>query len=229
MTMKTKIASLLSAAALIATGASAGTITPIGTPASNPTPDGQVLQNNHGEILGDIFGGTFVANGVNFSNGVVEVTRVDDDNDQTYDFLEWEAHAVARWAGANQGFGTGDGKIFDVTGQFSAVTGQILGQPGGEGIEFVRYGDENGTVTASTNPASNPNGQDHAVTYTWTVNGVPAANRYLIFFEDSNESSVYTDTDYNDLVVEVIGTPIPEPGSLALIGLGGLAMLRRRR
>jgi len=229
MIMKTKIASLLSAAALVATGATAGTITPIGTPASNPTPDGQVLQNNHAEILGNIFGGVFVANGNDFSNGVVDVTRVHDDNDQTYDFLEWEAHALAVWAGAAQGFGTSEGKHFDANGLFTEVTGDSMGNPGGTGIEFVRYGSENNTVQASTNPASNPDGQDHAVTYTWTVNGVPAANRYLIFFEDSNEDSVYTDTDYNDLVVEVIGTPIPEPTSLALIGLGGLAMLRRRR
>lgn len=228
MNMKTKIAAMLSTAALIAAGAQAGTITPIGAPASNPTP-GLPDQHNHAEIMGDIFGGVFVQNGNDFSNGIVEVKRVDDDNDKTYDFLEWEAHAIARWAGANQGFGTQDGKLFDVTGQFTAVTGDVLGQPGDNGIEFVRYGNENNTITASTNPASNVDGKDHAVTYTWSVNGVPATNRYLIFFEDSAESSVYTDTDYNDLVVEVIGTPIPEPTSLALIGLGGLAMLRRRR
>lgn len=228
MIMKTKLAAMLSTAVLVAAGAHAGTITPIGAPATNPTP-GIPNQHTHAEIFGDIFGGVFVQSGNDFSNGVVDVTRVDDDNDQTYNMLLWEAHALARWAAAGQGFGTQDGKVFDVSGQFDVVSGQSLGNPGGEAIEFVRYGSDNNTIVASTNPASNVDGKDHVVTYTYSVNGVPATDRYLLFFEDSADISVYTDTDYNDLVVEVIGTCVPEPTSLALFGLGGLAMLRRRR
>lgn len=223
MTMKTRIATMLAGAALISAGAQAATVTPVSEP-NNPA------QKNHAEIFADLFGGVFAADGNNYTNGTVYVTRMDDDMDQTFDFLEWEAHALATWANASQAFGTvADGKLFDVTGDDNAVGGQVLGQPGATGIEFARFGNEVGSDDVSSVPSSNADGKDHMVTYTWTVNGVPAANRYLLFFEDSDETTGYFDKDFNDLVVEVIGTPVPEPTSLALVGLGGLAMLRRRR
>lgn len=222
MIMKTKIAALIGAG-LIGASVQAGTVTPIGDP-------GLPSQEDHSGIFADLFGGVFVQTGNDFSNGIVDVTRVSDDDDQTYDFLQWEAHVVATWALASQSFGTiEDGVIFDVQGDDNVVSGQTLGNVGGTGIEFGRFGSDFNMIDVSTNPASNPGGKDHVVTYTWSVNGVEAENRYLLFFEDSNETSDFTDIDFNDMVVEISGTPVPEPTSLALIGLGGLAMLRRRR
>lgn len=225
MIMKTRIAmTTLAAAGLLAAGAQAGTITPYQEVPNLPS------QKGHAGILADLFGGVFVKNGNDYSNGTVNVIRVDDDNDQSYDFLEWEAHAVARWGLAEQSFGTqADGVLFDSFGFGDATGGQTLGNPGGVGIEFNRFGNDFNMVDVSTNPANNADGKDHVITYTWEVNGVPAENRYLLFFEDSDDTSEWTDTDFNDLVVELIGTPIPEPTSLALLGMGGLAMLRRRR
>lgn len=220
--MKTRIALMLTAAGLVSAGANAGTITPVMGPAAG--------EKSHAEILGDIFGGVFVADGDGFTNGTVGVARVDDDDDQSYDFIEWDATALYSYAGAAQAFGTADdGELFDVVGSQGAVTGSISNVPGDGDVEFARFGGQFTTVDVTTNPSDNPAGNDHVVTYTYAMNGQAVNNTYLLFFEDSGEGSRFDDYDYNDLVVEVVGTPIPEPTSLALIGLGGLAMLRRRR
>ncbi|MGB0766724.1 MAG: PEP-CTERM sorting domain-containing protein, partial [Phycisphaeraceae bacterium] len=155
--------------------------------------------------------------------------RVDDDDDQTYDFESWSAEALASWAFAGQEFGTAeDGALFTLTGGGTdPVSGATSGGPGTD-IAFARFGSEFGTIDVTTDPTDNPGGLDHVVTYTYTIDGVAAENTYLLFFEDANETSPFFDFDYNDLVVEVTGV-VPEPGSLALISLGALAIMSRRR
>lgn len=62
------------------------------------------------------------------------------------------------------------------------------------------------------------------------------AGHYVLGIEDkqgdlSGKIPNWSDYDYNDLVIELTSTPVPEPGSALLLGmglLGGAAMLRKR-
>lgn len=196
---------VFTAASLLAT-ASHADLTPIFSSYGN--------EPSHAEILSDEFGGVFVASGNDFTNGDITFFRVDDDDDQSYNLGLWEAEIITTNASAQQGFGTLD------EGELIVESGFTSG-PGGTDIVFGRFGSQSGTIDAFTNPSLN-GGNDHVVTYTFETQDGDFA--YLLFFEDL---SGLGDRDYNDLVVQV--TAVPEPSSLALIALGGLAMIRRRR
>lgn len=72
-----------------------------------------------------------------------------------------------------------------------------------------------------TGPASrNPDGLIHA-NVTWE-----SPNVALVGFEDITGGG---DMDYDDCVFRFTGVAVPTPGSLALAGLGGLLVSRRRR
>lgn len=226
---KTCLSTLLAGVTCAGVSANAATLTPVFSPPSG--------EKTHEQILEDILGGDFTQVGNDFTSGSLTVTRVDDDEDQSYDFASWSVLAQARWAGASQAFGTQeDGQLFEVTGDENTVSGSAFDFDGGEGIVFKRFGDEFLSLEVGTDPTLNPNGRDHVVTYRYTVDDVDGPQTsYLLFFEDLNETSPQSDWDYNDLVVELRGTPIdagaeiPEPGSLALLGVGALLMLKRRR
>ena len=55
-----------------------------------------------GQILGHEYGGTFAANGVNFSNGSVTATRINDNNDQIWNTHFVSANVVAKFAAFTQ-------------------------------------------------------------------------------------------------------------------------------
>ena len=234
MTTTTRTALALTTAALFAGGTQAATFTTINPP--------DVGQKSHEEILEEIYGGDFIQNGNDFSNGVVSITRVDDDLDQTYDIGGWSARALARWAAATQAFGTtAGGPLFSVTGgNGDPIGGSISSQPGGSDIAFSRFGTDSNTTNVSTDPDLNPADRDHIVTYQVTIlqPQQPASRvalpplfdaTLLLFVEDSAVGSPNEDFDFNDLVIELTTSPVPEPSSIALMAMGVLAMAKRRR
>ncbi|MFQ5591347.1 MAG: DUF4114 domain-containing protein [Phycisphaerae bacterium] len=142
--------------------------------------------------------------------------------------------AEARFAGFSQSFGIdttpGDGvdhsALFSVSGNGYTDTG--LGGAGGPmhltgEWSWTRGGSGHGPW--SSNPADNPDGLDHMITY--QIDDSSAQTVWWLFFEDLNSLG---DKDYNDLVVEVRAVPIPVPGAVALgvAGFSGFALLRRR-
>ncbi len=225
MTMKIKTATMLTAAGLLAVGAQAGTITEVQEPA-----DGE---KSHEEIFEDIFGGDFSSDGDNgFTDGSIDLVRVDDNDDQVYNFISWSAEAHAVWAKAWQMFGTSDdGSLLNVEGEGDDASGSLSDVVGDGSVVFGRFGDEFLTSDVFTDPTLNGDGLDHVVTYRYVGTageGGEEQVKYFLFFEDLLDGAPRHDFDYNDLVVEIEGV-VPEPTSLALMAIGGLCMLRRRR
>ena len=90
--------------------------------------------------------------------------------------------------------------------------------------------EETGQLVSSSQ-ADNPDEEDFMVTYRVTNldgsnpdfnNGLPV---YLVFWEDFPGF----DYDYNDLVIELAVIPLPAPLAMGLLGLAGVAAVRRRR
>ncbi|MEM6552801.1 MAG: hypothetical protein AAF750_11835 [Planctomycetota bacterium] len=185
----------------------------------------------HEEILESTFGGDFVASGLDFTNGTVTATRVDDDDNQLFVIPVFDAEAEAVFAALDQTFGYLPGPaggefvtIFDVGGREFDVTGAVSGltidnQP----FRFARMG-VNGLD--SSLDADN-GGLDKLVTYEITGLDTDAAVT-MLFFEDILGTAA--DDDFQDLVVKVTARPIPNPAAFGagLALLAALALRRRR-
>ncbi len=141
-------------------------------------------------------------------------------------------------------------KLLEVTWQHYGPNYEPIGitatMPDLEGADFY-WGRNRINGLFSSKEDQNRDGLDHLLTYkviplteTFFDEGeegpIDLTRNFLLFWEDQTQNdNVHSydigDWDYNDLVVEVQAqyNTVPEPAALSLIGLGGLALLRRRR
>ena len=185
----------------------------------NPPNYGKGGEATQAEILSNSYGGTFTANGVNYTNGTLTATRLDDTTDQTFTFDLKSSKALATFASFKQGFGYNSTELFAVGGDDFAVTGSTGAVDMPSSYSFSRFGTG---FAQSSNNASNLDGKDHLVTYLLTGQGVTDTT-YVLFWEDKT-SQQKSDFDFNDLVVEVkAGSPVVVP--LPAAAWSGLATL----
>ncbi len=206
---------------------------PIGVPPSGG--------KNQAEILEDIYGQVFTASGLDFiGDSGVEAYRVYD-----FDDVYLKLHVVDGDQGDVDQIWTDGTTMVSAEAKYSAQGHpQTFGwNGGGTGTDYTVLLDDNtlseiipitGDFLWGYQPNSdqwwtleslNTGGGDHMVTYKILGAHLYGFTQWLIFCENSPSSP--EDWDYNDYVVEV--TAIPEPATMMLLGLGGLALLRRRR
>jgi len=204
--------------------------------------------NNPGEmnipqVLGQAYGGTFTqaANGVDFTNGTVTATRVDDGADQVFRQPIASAKAVydpdASAGALTFGYlpGSTGGTftpLFTETGSMTNVTGSSGALNVGGPYRFaVRRGNN---AVASSGNSDNADGLDRLVTYKISGSGLGSNQNWLLGFEDG----AHPPFDYNDAVavqtagVGAAAVPLPLAawtGLSGLFGLGAAGVTRRIR
>jgi hypothetical protein len=238
--------------------AAAATLLAVGTARSAHAGFTEVVPNKDGEpeqapILSHALGGTFTAEGNNFTNGSITATQLNDDDDQIWTGSIISAQAVAAFSSIPEYFGyisgTGPGhfvNLFTASGTGYDVTG-TSGPVAIDGAYQLSRSGINSTF--SSDPANNPDqGFVHLLAYSITglPNQAPNTQTTMLFWEDM--ASEYSDWDYNDLVVKLVTDPpsvgadspppllIPLPpaawsglsGLAVLLAVGGIARLRRQ-
>ena len=207
--MKTKSSFAFAAVciALICCASVRAGFTPIVDNAKEPNPQA---------IFQQLFGGTVVTDGLNYTNGTITATRINDDNDQTFPAQEFLATVVARFSDHAQSFGTiqvgNFVKSFDVSGNHYDVTGSDVVDLT-HGITVGRDGD---TGMDSSIVADNPDKRDHLITY--QVTGEGSTPQYMLFWDDLNlppGPPHGSASDFNDVVVELQGIKGQNVGNVA--------------
>ena len=238
----TKCLAFVGLTALAAANAHAGF-----SPVTAAKPGGEL---GHAAILSHAYGGSFAADGVNFTNGSVVAERCDDFGDGAKADQCWEAGVVsarvlARFAGYEQSLGVLEGErggafreLFTVVGHGLDVSGSAAAPDlGGKPFRFARGGGGSagiGGAVFSSMQADNLGEADQMVSYRLTGAG-GGLERFVLFFEDLGAAE-NSDWDYNDLVVEVTTsnavTAIPLPpavwSALVVMLSGGLWSARAR-
>ena len=159
--------------------------------------------------------GSATIGGINFSTGSTDGARVrgtvavPNPNDLTGDFAfdDGAGQAIILFIGGAGDLAAGDWQVEVWSWDESSTFGdQIIGYR------------TNGTETVATSTATaDPN--NPVVTFTFTSDGTSA---YDIFVRENNSEN-------RSRLNAVRITSVPEPSSTALLGLGGLALMLRRR
>ena len=204
-------------------------------------------------ILGGIYGGTWGNGGTDYTNGEITVYRVYDfdgvdesihivngdqyDIDQIWTDGVATVTAQAKYASNDQSFGWNGGEGVDGIStdnyyELISYDGESGIIEGGPVVEIDIEGDflwgtqPNGDEWWSKMSLNEDGGSDHLVTFFVDGASVEDERVWLLFWEDLPSTS--WDQDYQDFVVEVRAT-VPEPMTICLFGLGGLALLRKRK
>lgn len=209
--------------ALSASNAFAG-FTAIGPP--NYGRGGEATQ---AEVLSNSYGGTFSSSGLDFTNGTLTATRLDDSTDQYLPTSISSIKTLATFADLSQGLGYGDinspTKLFSVTGSGYSATGSSGALDLPANTAAIRTG---GGSNQSSVDSQNKDGKDHLVTYLLTGASVTSPT-YVMFWEDKTVGEK-SDFDFNDLAVEIKGrnaTAVPLPAAVwsGLVTLAGGALV----
>jgi hypothetical protein len=208
---------------------------------------------DHQDIFDGVYGAGFGPVGLNYANGGITATRVDDfgflgnmdvlngtagaQDDETWSDGIVFSEARARFAGFSQNFGYLAGASgVAAFNHLIQVTGTGINPATVEGVvtttfnspfRWARHNNGGGNQHTSL-PGDNTDGLDHMVAYEITgVNG--GRKTWMLFFEDTNFPD--GDFDYNDLVIELVVVPLPSSALAGLAGLGlvGTGMAARRR
>ncbi len=245
MKIKTSIVSVSVMAALSAV-ASGQTYTTV-----NPPPSGE---KSHAQILRDLYGSTFTmtSNGRDYVGGAVTAQRLADAgaggptslSSGTVGAVDsiWSGESTflvtarAKFAADRSQFGYFDDTLATPTFQSLFDTGTMNSERSVTLTGPFRWAIKN--LSRNTLWTSNPgdnNGLGSFSNRTFDQLTTYAIDRpektgmeWVLFWEDRMKGE-HADYDFNDAVIAITAQPIPAPASAALVGLGGMLMLRRRR